>query len=119
MGKDKPTDYVESFEKANQDKEMQILADEGLGDYLEIINNPATVPPNNPSTVELSSIKTHPMNNVRDKIVEAQVIAKDATTQVSAMINQDNLDPQQLKKLRERLEELTDVLNNIDEDQFE
>ena len=59
------------------------------------------------------------MSNARDKIVQAQVIAKDATTQVAAMINQDNLDPQQLKKLRERLEELTDVLNNIDEDQME
>ena len=75
--------------------------------------------PNNLSTGGLSSIKTHPMNNVRDKIVEAQVIAKDAATQVAAMINQDNLDPQQLKKLRKRLEELTDVLNNIDEDQLD
>ena len=63
--------------------------------------------------------KTYIMSNVRDKIVEAQVIAKDATTQVSAMISQDNLDPKQLKKLRERLEELTNVLNNIDEDQLE
>jgi predicted house-cleaning noncanonical NTP pyrophosphatase (MazG superfamily) len=119
MNKVKPIDYVDSFKRANQDEEMHELADEGLGDYLEMINNPATVSPNNPGTVKLSSIKTHPMNNVRDKIVEAQVIAKDATTQVSAMINQDNLDPKQLKKLRERLEELTDVLNNIDEDQFE
>lgn len=59
------------------------------------------------------------MSNTRDKIVEAQVIAKDATTQVAAMINQDNLDPKQLKKLRQRLEELTDVLNNINEDQLE
>ena len=84
-----------------------------LTDYVDSLS------PNNPRTVELSSIKTHPMNNVRDKIVEAQVIAKDATTQVSAMINQDNLDPKQLKKLRERLEELTDVLNNINEDQLE
>jgi DNA repair ATPase RecN len=58
------------------------------------------------------------MTNIRDKVVEAQVIAKDATTQVAAMINQDNLDPQQLKKLRDRLEELTDVLNTIDEDQL-
>ena len=49
-----------------------------------------------------------------DKIVEAQVLAKDATTQVSAMINQDNLDPDELKKLKERLEELTQVLNGID-----
>ncbi|MGB3848422.1 MAG: hypothetical protein WA958_00530 [Tunicatimonas sp.] len=59
------------------------------------------------------------MNSIRDKVVEAQVIAKDATTQVAAMINQDNLDPEQLKKLRKRLDELTDVLNNIDEDKLE
>ena len=56
------------------------------------------------------------MQEPRDKIVEAQVLAKDATTQVSAMINQDNLDPSELKKLKERLDELSQVLNSIDEE---
>lgn len=58
------------------------------------------------------------MSDIHDKVVEAQVIAKDATTQVAAMMNQDNLDPQQLKKLRNRLEELTNVLNSINEDKI-
>ena len=55
-------------------------------------------------------------DQIHDKIVEAQVIATDASTHVSAMLNQDNINAEQLKKLQDRLEQLTKVLNAIDED---
>lgn len=57
-------------------------------------------------------------DQIHDKIVEAQVIAKDATTHVSVMLNQDNINAEQLKKLQDRLEQLSEVLNAIDEDRI-
>lgn len=82
-----------------------------------LIKTPPTILIARGSTVVLSN-KTHAlMQEPRDKIVEAQTLAQDATTQVSAMLNQDNLDPDQLEKLRDRLKKLTDVLTSINEEQ--
>lgn len=59
------------------------------------------------------------MKDVKDKIVEAQVIAKDAVTEVSAMINQHDITKDNLLHLHKRLKELSQVLNRINEDQAE
>ena len=57
------------------------------------------------------------MKATKDKIVEAQVIAKDTVTEVSAMINQHDISKDKLFHLHKRLKELSEVLNSIDEDQ--
>lgn len=56
------------------------------------------------------------MNNAHDTIVQAQVIAKDTVAAVSAMLNQDDISRDKLEHLQTRLEELTELLNSIDED---
>ena len=53
----------------------------------------------------------------RDKIIEAQTIATDALTEVSAMLNQDDVTEKNLQHLQERLETLSELLNSVDEDQ--
>ncbi len=35
----KKQEYIRSFQRANQDKEMLEMAEEGMEDYLEILNN--------------------------------------------------------------------------------
>ncbi len=55
-------------------------------------------------------------DQIHDKVVEAQVIAKDTTAHVSAMLNQDNINSGELEKLQDRLEELTQVLRSMNED---
>lgn len=53
------------------------------------------------------------MNDKDEKIVSAQAIVNDVVAQVSAMINQDNYDKETMLKLRERMEELSEMLNSI------
>lgn len=53
---------------------------------------------------------------LHDKIVEAQSLAKNSIATVSAMINQNNADPEELKKVQDRLHELSELLDNINED---
>lgn len=36
----KRANYIKSFQRANQDQEMKILANEGLDDYLKLIDEP-------------------------------------------------------------------------------
>ena len=55
------------------------------------------------------------MSRQHDKIVEAQVMAQDSVAHISAMLNQESLEPEKLEKLRERLEQLSQLLNSIDE----
>ena len=55
-------------------------------------------------------------DQLHDKIVEAQSLAKNAITSVSAMINQNNADPEELKKVQDRLHQLSELLDNINED---
>lgn len=45
------------------------------------------------------------------------MIAKDAVAEVSAMINQDDITKDNLSHLHKRLQELSEVLNAINEDQ--
>ena len=56
------------------------------------------------------------MNEPHDKIVEAQSLAKNAIASVSAMLNQNNMDPEELEKLQHRLHQLSELLDNINED---
>jgi len=57
------------------------------------------------------------MKEAKDQIVQAQVIAKDAVAEVSAMINQHDISKDKLFHLHKRLKELSEVLNAINEDQ--
>ena len=55
-------------------------------------------------------------DQLHDKIVEAQSLAKNAIASVSAMINQDSADPDELKTVRDRLHQLSELLDTINED---
>lgn len=55
-------------------------------------------------------------DELHDKIVEAQSLAKNAVASVSAMLNQDNMDTDELAKLQDRLQQLSELLDNINED---
>ena len=53
---------------------------------------------------------------LHDKIVEAQSLAKNSIASVSAMLNQKHSDPEDLEKLQDRLQQLSELLDNINED---
>lgn len=53
---------------------------------------------------------------LHDKIVEAQSLAKNAIATISAMINQKNADPEELEKAQDRLRQLSELLDSINED---
>ena len=55
-------------------------------------------------------------DQLHDKIVEAQSLAKNCIASVSAMLNQNNLDAEELDKVRDRLHQLSELLDNINED---
>lgn len=53
------------------------------------------------------------MKDKDEKIVSAQAMVNDVVAQVSAIINQNNYDKETMLKLKERMEELSDMLNSI------
>ena len=57
-------------------------------------------------------------DQLHDKIVEAQSLAKNAIAAVSAMINQKNADPEDLEKVQGRLHQLSELLDTINEDRL-
>ena len=57
-------------------------------------------------------------DQLHDKIVEAQSLAKNAIAAVSAMINQKDADPEDLEKLQDRLHQLSELLDRINGDQL-
>lgn len=59
------------------------------------------------------------MKDQNEKITSAQAIANDIIAEISAMINQDNVTKEYLKKLKERVHELSDMLNSIKTDKMD
>lgn len=54
-----------------------------------------------------------------EKITSAQTMVNDVLAEISAMINQDNVTKEYLQKLKERVEELSKMLNNIKTDKVD
>lgn len=54
-----------------------------------------------------------------EKITTAQTMANDVLAEISAMINQDNVTKEYLQKLKERIEDLSEMLNSIKTDKVD
>lgn len=53
------------------------------------------------------------MKKNNEKIITAQAMANDLVAEVSAMINQDIINKENVQKLKKRLEELAEEINSI------
>lgn len=53
------------------------------------------------------------MKKNNEKIITAQTMANDLVAEVSAMINQDIINKENVQKLKKRLEELAEEINSI------
>lgn len=53
------------------------------------------------------------MKKNSEKIITAQTMANDLVAEVSAMINQDIINKENVQKLKKRLEELAEEINSI------
>lgn len=54
-----------------------------------------------------------------EKITSAQTMVNDVLAEISAMINQDNVTKEYLEKLKERVKELSEMLNSIKTDKVD
>lgn len=56
------------------------------------------------------------MSDVKEKIIISQTIAGDLIAEVSAMLNQENFEKEDLQSVHKRLQELSNTLNEIPTD---